>query len=469
MSDPNDDLTTHLKEAALAAARIAAELDPSEAIRRGTQLRHRARVRKWVLSSTVALGVVAIFLIPLPHLLLRHQASRPGATTSTRPGVVTTSTRPSTTTSTTPSNLASECASSVSECLPYPAAMTFADSSHGLILVEKCLPTVCQASVETSSDGGERWQPRRPFVSFPPSDLADFPGYPISNPNRHGVTAIDLADAVDGWAYGPGLFVTHDGGRRFHRVKVQASVIAVAAAGGTVWVLEQRCFLKHELNECARSVLLTGPIGGDTLTPVARQPPGFPLAQGYTAGTQFPTVIVHPGVDLVLASVPGLDLSTDSGRTWHQEVYPCRSPDLSSEGRTVSADPSGSLWLVCAGQSGGGYESKQLWRSFDGGQSWLGPYSLPSGGYGGVIAATSTVAWGPWNRAPIFHSTDGGHSWHPLLTGHFNGAFGGPAAFSDVGSDDAWAIDPLGQMPFPRTLYRTTNGGRSWSTVRLKA
>ena len=353
--------------------------------------------------------------------------------------------------------------------LSYPIAISFSDGEHGLLLLQGCGTSICKSWVEITADGGKHWQIRPTFVTEPAIDSSYGQGVVIKNPNRSGVDTAFLASASDGWAYGPGLFVTHDGGRQFSRVKVSAGVLGVAASAGKVWVLEQRCFLvkqKHATaTECARSVLLTGPVDGMTLKPVAQQPPGFPLETGYPPGTQFPLGIVHAKSNLiVLAGVLGLDVTTDGGRTWRQIRFPCRPPYANSDWPGYAAvDPSGSLWLVCAGAPGAGFQDKQLWRSYDAGRSWLGPYQLSAVGYADTLdVVSSTTAWAYGPRAPIFHSTNGGRSWKMMLVGRFNNATGGPRGFGAIGVGDAWIV------AYPTELLRTVDGGKTWSSVQLR-
>ncbi len=393
--------------------------------------------------------------------------------TSSAVATSTTSTPPTTTA---PARMTAQTYSS-----SYPVAISFSDASHGLMLIQGCRASVCKSWVEVTADGGKHWQLRPAFVAYPVTDYIKVQGVAIENPapdpNRFGVEAVVLASASDGWAYGPGLFVTHDGGRLFSRVKVSAGVLAVAASSGKVWVLEQRCFIVKtahaSLDACSRSVLLTGPAGGERLSPVAQQPPGFPLPPGYEEGTQFPLGIVHASSSLVvLSGVFGLDVSTNGGRTWRQSRYPCTPPYANADSPgSAAVDPSGSLWLICEGAPGAGFQRKQLWRSFDDGRSWFGPYQLSPVGYADELAAvSSTAAWAYGSRASIFHSTDGGHSWKAMLVGRFNNATGGPRGFSAVGGDDAWIVAPQGEStPFPTELLRTVAAGRTWSLVQLPA
>ena len=372
----------------------------------------------------------------------------PASSTSKKPG----HTKSPTTPSTTPKSATALGASS-----PSPVAISFSDAEHGLLLLQGCSASLCTSLVEVTTNGGKNWKPRPAFLAYPTT----------ASTRVQGADAVVFGSARDGWAYGPGLFVTHDGGRHFHRMKVSAPVLAVEAAGGQVWVLEQRC----SRNSCGHTVLLTGPAGGNTLGPVT-EPPGFPLGPGYVQGQQFPLAIVGAERHLVvLGGVVGLDVTTNGGRTWRQSRYPCQGPYVNSASApgAVDLDPSGSLWLMCAGQPEGGYQPKQLWRSLDGGRKWLGPYQLSAHGYAdSVDAVSATEAWAYGDHS-ILHSADGGHNWRATLVIGFNGGTGGPIGFSAVGHEDAWAVVPTRYTSLPTELYRTTDGGRTWSLVKVRA
>jgi photosystem II stability/assembly factor-like uncharacterized protein len=357
--------------------------------------------------------------------------------------------------------------------------MTFVDAAHGFVLLQGCTESTCESWVDVTGDGGERWKAQPALVAYLAADnlKTALPDGPVPNPNKLGAASLVFTSANDGWAYGPGLFVTHDGGREFRRLNVSAPVLSVVASEGRVWVLERRCLPANRnrdggySNMCDRPMLLSGPVGGDSLSPVVGQIRGFPLASGAMPGSQFPTEIVHASSKVaVLAGPYGLDVTNNGGRTWLRASYPCKGMyggNVVSSGwgtGSVAMDPTGSIWLICAGEPGAGQQPKQLWRSPNNAQTWFGPYPLSWSGYADTVyAISSTTAWNYGSRAPVLRTTDGGRTWRPLLESVFNDAEGGPAAFSAIGTQDAWAI-PSNQVP--TEVLRTTNAGRSWQSVK---
>ncbi len=474
MSDPRSELSwlrdlipppdPEVRQRVTAKLATLVEAGPSS----GTVFCLETRPRRWIgqwshrlVVVAVAAAIIVVFFVPLPHVSLFKRLVAPpkvtpsGATVPKLPQI-----------QVGPSQVA-------------PLAMTFVDTAHGFVLSQGCTKTVCEAWVDATTDGGDRWQPEAAFVAYPAADNVKtaLPDNPVPNPDRLGADRLVFVSANDGWAYGPGLFVTHDGGREFRRLNVSAPVLSVEASEGHVWVLEQKCLPADRNNDggwsskCDRSVLLSGPLDGDGLSPVAGPIPGFSLASGSMEGSQFPTEIVHTSASLaVLAGSYGLDVTESGGRTWRRASYPCKAMSranvvLGGLVGSVATDPTGSIWLLCAGEPGAGQQPKQLWRSFDNAKTWLGPYQLSWAGYADTVyPVSSTVAWNYGSRAPVLRSTDGGHSWKALLESVFNDAEGGPAAFSAIGTQDAWAI-PSDQVP--TEVLRTTNGGRSWQSTKV--
>jgi hypothetical protein len=55
------------------------------------------------------------------------------------------------------------------------------------------------------------------------------------------VSTVRFADGFDGWAFGPGLWVTHDGARTWRSLDVGGAVLALAASGGRVNAIVANC------------------------------------------------------------------------------------------------------------------------------------------------------------------------------------------------------------------------------------
>ena len=111
-----------------------------------------------------------------------------------------------------------------------PASVTFVSRNAGWVLGSApCGSTTCVVVLKTL-DAGRTWA----SINAPPTPFA---GDAIDD--YSAVSEIRFADAMNGWAFQPGLWATHDGGAHWHQVflpaKASAGIIDdVEAADGIV-------------------------------------------------------------------------------------------------------------------------------------------------------------------------------------------------------------------------------------------
>jgi len=177
--------------------------------------------------------------------------------------------------------------------------------------------------------------------------------------------------------------------------------------------------------------------------------------------------------------------SEDGGETW-QDVRPAGLPSLDVHGFAVDPRAARTLWAAIAGQG--------LYRSTDGGRGFslvtreVGPgvmaLAVMPGGriiagdmqQGVLISADGGKRWERTSQAGlmglainpedprrilasgpgILLSRDGGKTWDEVLP-IADGA--GPVAWAPSAPDVAYVVG------FDRTLYKTTDGGETWSPV----
>ena len=161
-----------------------------------------------------------------------------------------------------------------------------------------------------------------------------------------------------------------------------------------------------------------------------------------------------------------LFFTDDGGAAWTQRTAPCAGP--LSLGAEVAASSTEDLWLLCGGEGSTGAQSKQIFRSGDGGVSWtlvasaLGvgtatpapdsvpPDSLPIAGYvapytvghRNLAVLSPTTAWLYPARAGLFETTDGGASWAPvssLVAAGF--ADGGSGNITFLSGTEGWICE----------------------------
>ena len=111
-----------------------------------------------------------------------------------------------------------------------PASVTFVSADVGWVLgTGACAGGPC-AAIARTGDGGRTWSP----APAPPTAMAEGPGQATS-----GVSGLRFADTNNGWAFGPDLWATHDGGTTWAKVTIpgvpaDAPVFALETAGGIV-------------------------------------------------------------------------------------------------------------------------------------------------------------------------------------------------------------------------------------------
>lgn len=110
---------------------------------------------------------------------------------------------------------------------------------------------------------------------------------------------------------------------------------------------------------------------------------------------------------------------------------------------------------VTMGANGPGYQV--LYHTVDGGRHWT---RVLTGNFGSVAVTSSQVVSVASARGVLWQSRDGGASWHVIT----------PALVQDtwVGASTTQAKDVFLQVNtgFSSLLLKTTNGGRSWGTIR---
>lgn len=269
---------------------------------------------------------------------------------------------------------------------------TFVSTRTGWVLgTAPCASPPCTSIVRTV-DGGTTWV----GIPAPRASLAgDHPG---------DIRSLRFADAVDGWAFGPELWTTHDGGDHWSQtslpgVAAGAPVMALEAAAGNVYAA---------VLDGTRFRIETSPAASDAW-----------------AGS--PTT-----VDVGAGPVPRAQLVLQGSAGWLLEVD-----------RTVV---------------GGARLDRGRWVSWD-------PPCQESGGPATVAGSSTTelvavCGEGVWNDAPkavrAYRSDDGGTTFHPIAAAL-------PLACCPVGVAVRHAADATSG-----TMLLTVDGGHTWRPLTFQ-
>jgi photosystem II stability/assembly factor-like uncharacterized protein len=272
-----------------------------------------------------------------------------------------------------------------------------------------------------------------------------------------------FSGTADAWAIGthrvgqgPMLldpFVSHDGGRTWHRAAIPTPGFmgALSVAGSTVWATSGGTCRG---SDCAGAEVLRASTAGSSLTAVPTaawdRRVGLSIAAGDAATAYVQVFAGHQTVRTLV--------TRDGGRSWQplRAVCPTSAPDL-----ILRAAGPASLWELCpvAGPT------TVLERSDDGGRHWH-RYRIPAhGGIANLIAVSRYDAWAVSDTGSVTRTADGGASWQTVWSaGNYHPRAHLPT-LSPVTA--ARATITATQTAGGRTrvvVYRTHDGGASWQT-----
>lgn len=252
-----------------------------------------------------------------------------------------------------------------------------------------------------------------------------------------GYSQIRFADPHNGFAYGPGLFATHDGGSTWHAVDVGGAVTDLAISSGQVYATVEPA------NGSGK--LMHAPVTSDTWSAVA--------AAGDVSGSlwvQGPTIIVQSGQGTGIGT--NLLVSTDAGQSF--TAHPAPSPGLPC---LFAAPTPPVVWARCATGMNSG-----VWRSSDGGATFTAVVStglsLPnSAPFAAASSSTAVVGY-----QQLYRTTDDGATWNRTGPTGIRWAYLG---FTDP--THGVALGFAGQNETDEQLYYTTDAGQTYHRVSL--
>jgi hypothetical protein len=425
MDEPRDDIDTWLQE------RVTPLLPHPGAFE---QIRKRARRRKVGQAALATAGAVIVVAgaITVPRLILNGPAgstplaqSGPTATVQgsspgpSRPSVNGTSgpdassATPTPTTAPVPPNFAA-------------SSVTFVSTRTGWVIGQAGTPGHCGppspdicTSVAATNDGGATWHGVPAPVTGPPDGAA-------------GVSQVRSLDGVNGWAFGPQLYATHDGGQTWARVATHGlRVTGLETVNGIAFAVWARCAGTGAdfAADCTSFSLYSAAAGTDSWAPV---PSATHLVSNVNGPAPSPS-----SAQLVLTGTTGYLMAPGGGLISGPVARPARwrtvtsalgvpvslpcAPGAAETGghplraMLASTGPGPGLVLLCAGQATGDRQAKTLYYSADGGRAWTPAGPAPDRGIAMSLSGTPT--------GPVLVATSTG-------IGVSTGAPGGPGALT---------------------------------------
>jgi photosystem II stability/assembly factor-like uncharacterized protein len=341
---------------------------------------------------------------------------------------------------------------------PRPASLvddlTFISPTQGWALADQssCGQPTC-TQVLTTTDGGATWTKVGTIPS--PSNCTTC--------GLVGVSHIRFANALDGYAFGPGFFTSSDGGATWTQ-PAGPNVVALEPVGSNVMRISFTqtgcpgpCDLTVQSAAAGSTAWQTvrGPFQADSVQLVRQATDAYVAVYGNPAGG---------GVGSTTMMI-----SQDDGATWGERADPCDEVGGDEfDTVAISAAPQSVLVALCRDRA-------QPQRSYvavstDSGmvftaQSML-PNSRPAGPFGAVAATSATSLFvgtagaSGTGRAQwtLLASSDGGQTWRQAVVqrGTLQPNFPAETFLGfENGSVGRW-------VGYPSNIWETTDGGGQW-------
>ena len=357
---------------------------------------------------------------------------------------------------------------SSSSAVPYPSAaapvpasfrptsVTFIGTDTGWVIGQAGTPGHCATqyctSIARTDDAGKTWT----GVPAPVTGPAD---------GATGVSQVRFLNLSDGWAFGPGLFATHDGGHTWAQVVTNGlRVTGLETVGNRAFALFASCTGTGAAfaAQCTSYTLYSSPAAADAWTPVGPSTSGLTGAAASLVLTGTRGYLLAP--DGMLYGGP-----VDGSAPWQavkQVPCPVGTPlaDGQPTGALLAAANAANLVLACASSSvPGGQQAKQVFTSADGGIVWQNAAAAPALGLAISVAATPAGTDVLATTAGIDAAPAGSAAWQAATLE------GPPPAcgFGYVGmTTDSQGV-ALPADPTAGTVWFTFDGGKSWTPSRV--
>jgi len=464
MADRRDDLDSWLSE------RVDPLPPPPGTFELIKRRARRRKYRKLAITATSAALIVAA-AVTVPQVVNLHvlnpssgpaaAAGRTSSATSTGGGRAESSAAASPSPTATPSS-----APAAATAVPAnfrPTSVTFVGAGTGWVIGQAGTPGQCATqyctSVARTDDAGKTWS----GVPAPLTGPAD---------GATGVSQIRFLNLNDGWAFGPGLWTTHNGGQTWTQVGTDGlRVTDLETVGDRVFALFASCTGSGAAfaAACTSFTLYSAPAsGGGNWAPVGASTSGLTDGAAGEAASLVLTgsrgFLLAPGRELYSGPVDGSGAWTLVNSITPSCPVGAAQADGQPAGALFGAVNARELVLACAtaGTSGASGQQKLIYSSLNGGASWIQIAQAPTAGIATSVAASPTVTIVLGTNQGIEVLPAGDIAWQAATLS----ASAPPGGFSYVGmTTDSQGI-ALPASP-SGTVWFTFNGGLTWRPSQL--
>jgi photosystem II stability/assembly factor-like uncharacterized protein len=315
----------------------------------------------------------------------------------------------------------------------------------------QCATQYCTSVARTQDDGGTWEGLPAPLTGAPEGST--------------GVGQIRFLEGINGWAFGPELWATHDGGEKWTRIGTHGRrVIDVETVGNRAFAIEADCTGTGAdyAASCTSFTLYETPATTDDWTPVGKTTTNL-NKQGPGEDTGGSAALVLTGTTGYLLAPDGALYAgsvTTTGAWQRAGRIPCAvglaAQDGTPTGAVLGALTPRSLILSC--------QTKAIYQSADGGASWQQTATVPE--TASVIAATATAIAASPTESVILATTQGIQVLPAGSTAWQSATLTGKAprnGFSFVGMTTPTTGIALPADAATGAVWFTTDGGLTWT------
>ena len=344
-----------------------------------------------------------------------------------------------------------------------PTSVTFTSASNAWVIGQAGTPGDCYSgkictSVAWTSDDGATWHGEHAPVTGAPSGPT-------------GVSGIRFLDGVNGWAFGPELWVTHDSGNSWQQISTDGQrVTGLETVDGRAYAVFATCSGTSSSGfaaDCTSYTLMTSTATSDDWAPVGAATSDIP-GEGGTSSA----MIQLTGTNGYLIAPDGTVYSGPIGGTWSNVgTAPCGAGSPQASGLPkygmIAVSSPGTVAVACYS---GSVRTASPWVSIstDGGSTWS-LYSASAWSGTSVAESSMTSLTAAPNGTLVLGTTSGiyvlpsGSSvWKAAVSsGSPAGGFSYVGMTSDTQGVALPADSSLGE------IWLTTDGGLTWTPSRV--